>query len=36
MLDVESKLAKLQTEINILRVGKRWKENNEKPAEYLK
>ncbi|KAG1040676.1 hypothetical protein G6F43_012242 [Rhizopus delemar] len=37
--DVENKLAKLQTEIaeiDILRAGKRWIENNEKSAGYLK
>ncbi|KAG1062722.1 hypothetical protein G6F41_011326 [Rhizopus arrhizus] len=37
--EVENKLAKLQTEIaeiDILRAGKRWIENNEKSAGYLK
>ncbi|KAG1440683.1 hypothetical protein G6F55_013431 [Rhizopus delemar] len=37
--EVENKLAKLQTEIaeiDILRTGKRWIENNEKSAGYLK
>jgi hypothetical protein len=37
--EVENNLAKLQTEIaeiDILRAGKRWIENNEKPVGYLK
>ena len=37
--EVENKLAKLQTEIaeiDILRAGKRWIENNQKLAGYLK
>jgi hypothetical protein len=34
--EVENKLANLQTEIDILRAGKRWIESNEKLPGYLK
>ncbi|EIE82086.1 hypothetical protein RO3G_06791 [Rhizopus delemar RA 99-880] len=39
LLEVENKLAKLQTEIaeiDILKAGRRWIENNDKSAGYLK